>query len=46
MVLEKRKKSCMHIVVQMVACLDCGLDFCDVMLDVILIVFLVVFAVT
>jgi hypothetical protein len=28
MVLEKREKSFMTKVVQMGACLDCGLDFC------------------
>jgi hypothetical protein len=39
---EKKK---MPTVVQMRACLDCGLDFLHVMLDVILIVCLVVFAV-
>jgi hypothetical protein len=41
----KREKSFMPIVVQIGACLDCGLDFLHVMLDVILIVCLVVFAV-
>jgi hypothetical protein len=41
----KKVKSFMLIVVQMGACLECGLDFLHVMLDVILIICLVVISV-